>query len=135
MNPTDPTEPVVITPADILRAAAHYLYRHGWTQEAYYEPMFNRPWPAADALGAIGMAVHGHDHDNPLSRELPGWAQFTAAHDALNTHLKRVCDLGTRPELITIGDWNDLPEQTAESVITVLRAAADEWDRIHGGAA
>lgn len=138
MHPTqNQAQPVVVTPAIILRAAATYIERYGWTQNDYYlkdEDLF----PAACALGAIGMAAYGRVTDFPEAADhLPGWHDFITAYRALNNHLWETGELLLIDEYnrMTIGDWNDRPEQTHEAVVEALTAAADDWDRTYGGAA
>src|SRR4051812_18776365 len=50
----------VMTPAVLLRGAAVYLQRHGWTTgEFFANSEQNRPFPAACSLGAINICAHG----------------------------------------------------------------------------
>jgi hypothetical protein len=61
MHPTHSQLPgahIGVTPAAVLRGAAAYLQRHGWIRGAYYDAT-DHPFPAACAVGAIGMAAHG----------------------------------------------------------------------------
>jgi len=136
MHPTQQqAPPVEVTPADTLRAAAVYLNRHGWTQRDYYfnpEPGEDL-LPAACALGAIGMAAHGRETDWPDDQRNPGAAEFLSARRLLLDYLRRTGQASRQAH--AIGDWNDDPNQTHEAVVETLTAAADEWDRIHGGAA
>lgn len=140
MQPTqNQAEPVEVTPAFILRGAATYLDRHGWTQENYYfNPIADEDlFPAACALGAIGMAAYGHQTEVPdASEELPTWPEFRAAYIVLRAYVFGTDDPSDVDGVyLTIGDWNDAVDQKMEAVIDTLTAAADEWDRIHGGAA
>src|SRR5262245_39203735 len=57
-HPPAPVE-VDVTPADILRGAALYLQRHGWTQGDYYDRSRPQPFPPACAAGAVQCAVTG----------------------------------------------------------------------------
>ena len=135
MHPTQKqAPPVEVTPADTLRAAATYLDRYGWIQDDYYstiEPVEGF-LPEACALGAIGMAAHGRQISNPEDADLPGSDEFLSAQVLLHDYLIRTGELPDH--VYNIGDWNDHPDQTLEAVIATLRAAADDWDRIHGGA-
>jgi hypothetical protein len=136
MHPTQKqAPPVEVTPSFTLRAAAIYLERHGWTQRDYYfNPAPDQDLlPAACVLGAIGMAAHGHEIDWPENRCYPGSEEFLHARRLLLDYLRRTGQASRRDNAIS--DWNDDPNQTAEAVITALQAAADDWDRIHGGAA
>ncbi|OKI42299.1 DUF6197 family protein [Micromonospora sp. CB01531] len=136
MNPTQkqphtPGALADLTPADTLRCAARYLELHGWTRGVYYRVTHDTPFPPACAAGAIGMAAHGrciwlpHDY-----KAKPGVRDYTRALDALSDFLDVNGDTGYDDPL----DWNDDPWRTAEQVITTLRAAADDYDRTHGGA-
>ena len=137
-NPTGPAAdtdiPAVdVTPADILRGAAHYLDLHGWTQGDYYTA--DRPFPAACAIGAIGMAAHGvvtacPQVDGPNLRDCnPAFAylrSYLLDHGHIVIHGD---DWSTDPA--TTGDWNDRDDQSAANVIATLRAAADDYDWQH----
>lgn len=141
MHPTQ--KPLLTTdgadesPAHTLRAAALYLDDHGWIQGAYYattspSTMFT---PAACALGAIAIVVHGTVVDCPESSELPGYPALDGARQALTTSLNKAADIP--PWEFTIGEWNDQSGRTVEQVIQACRNAADAYDRAHttGGAA
>ena len=133
-NPTgtaaDTDDTIVVTPADILRGAARYLEIHGWTQRDHYSNQ-GGPFPPACALGAIGMAAHGHLVVLPCNSG-PGRRDARRARQYLTDYLT---DLGiiaapadewdTTPA--TVYDWNDRDDQTAETVIATLHAAADEY--------
>jgi len=131
---------VTTTPADILRSAARYLQLHGWTQGNYYATGDELTFPPACAAGAIGMAAHGtvaYDLHDP---DLPGHADFERAWNALDDYLFLANPPADNPsgnapddELSIIG-WNDRDDRTVEQVIAALTDAADDWDRIHGGA-
>ena len=137
-NPTCPAAdtdiPAVdVTPADIMRGAAHYLELHGWNQRDYYTT--DRPFPAADVIGAIGMAAHGVVTDCP-QLDGPNPRDCNRAFAYLRGYL---IDLGhiviygddRTTEPTTTGDWNDRDAQSAALVIATLRAAADEYDWQH----
>lgn len=134
----DTDDTPVVTPADILRGAATYLELHGWFQGDYYATFTGgiavsaEPFPAADVAGALGMAAHGELHDVPF---LAG-PNKTDCHNAYQWLSAYLADQGeiTPPE----GDgphhmskWNDHDNQSAEHVIAVLRAAADQYDWQH----
>ena len=83
-----------VTPAVILRGAATYIARYGWTQGTYYadqaapdgmsvEP---NPTPPACAMGAIAMAAFGRrlPEDSFLLDE---WVDYKNAEEALMAHL------------------------------------------------
>jgi len=147
MHPTG-TSPVdaASTPAGILRHAALYLQRHGWHQRAYYgatpgtddvsAATYYGATPPACVLGAIGMAVHGQAHPDPLDPELPHASAFSAAYGTLADHLILTNLSWIDSDEDTISGWNDHRDQSIGEVIAVLNAAANEWDRLHcGGAA
>ncbi|WP_433494356.1 DUF6197 family protein [Micromonospora sp. CA-248089] len=138
MNPTQkptttPGALADLTPADTLRCAARYLEIHGWIKGTYYSNQ-GGTFPPACAVGAIGMAAHGRLITIPATHG-SGARDCTRAIDYLTHYLT---DLG----IIAYGDdwntaptdaidWNDRDDQTAERVITTLRAAADNYDWTH----
>jgi hypothetical protein len=135
MHPTHrkPAE-VRVTPAETLRDAALYLHRHGWHQDDLYaQPGVLTPAACAD--GAIRCALFGApltaiyaDQHRQLTRVLGVLAAHI--HQFVYDNTERPVD----PPHVIVGDWNDEPERTADDVIATMRAAADDWDRIHGGA-
>ncbi len=134
MNPTQnqPAE-VHVTPADILRAAALYIERHGWTQWLYYNrDATDGPFPPACAIGGIRIAVYGDTTGLAASPADNALVAGTQRH--LAAHLDPDFYVTEYDAADVIGDWNDEGGRTAGQVIAALRAAADEWDRIHGGA-
>jgi hypothetical protein len=148
----DTDTPVAVTPADTMRGAARYLTAHGLHQGSYYpgpdqpsDPGY-QPFPPACAVGALAMAAHGRRHDSVYSclDQPAGLRAFNSAVNALTDYLDRVEEPPPGDPLLwdaTIIDqgsnpfaWNDHPDRTADQVIAVLYAAADDWDRTHGGA-
>ncbi|WP_328466740.1 hypothetical protein OHA21_47090 [Actinoplanes sp. NBC_00393] len=139
-NPTssaaDTTTEITVTPADTLRGAAHYLELRGWTRNDYYAGL--GAFPAACALGAIGMAAHGRRTDFPTSERLETLGDCRRAAGWLINYLS---DAGTSVSydcgptcfdgFNRIVDWNDNGNQTAKNVIATLRAAADEFEWAH----
>lgn len=128
---------VVVTPADILRGAARYLEIHGWHQGDYYAFIAAVPFPPACVTGAIGMAAHGTRLESPTTGSVPTARDFRVAFHYLSGYL---ADNGLTATTATDSDeidtdspfrWNDNDGQTAAMVITVLRAAADDYDRTH----
>ncbi|MEV1143321.1 hypothetical protein [Micromonospora sp. NPDC049799] len=129
-----------VTPADLLRMAALYLRRHGWTQSSYYDiyAPADLLTPPACAAGAIGIACAGHRVEHFSQLDGGTLADYLAALGAFVDYLDTttpvfavdeggfVIDENTSPY-----SWNDDPARTAEQVITALQAAADEWDRLH----
>ncbi|GGQ79630.1 DUF6197 family protein [Couchioplanes azureus] len=137
---------VVVTPADILRGAAHYLETYGWNRRAFYAEGF-KPFPPACVAGAIGMAAFGrcvdllypdmdsgidpealHDHDDAVAvfcnYRLDLMRKALDGQDPATVDRLPEWDLNTY-------EWNDYADQTADKVITTLRAAADEYDSTH----
>lgn len=111
------------SPAEILRGAACYLRRHGWTQHTYFSGPTDNPTPPACLLGALAMATFGHRFpDNPYDQ--PEWIDYKRAEQALIDYLalnSSPDDEWPEPEL---GEWNDQPARTADQVITALEQAA-----------
>ena len=142
-NPTaraaDTDNPAVVTPALILRGAATYLDRHGWTQGRHYSG--TDPFPPADAVGAIAMAAHGQRSNDIFVTDASDDAtrDFRRAVDAFCDYLSRyepTCTLSADPgtdldiELCPY-IWNDALALTAQHVTRALRAAANDYDRTH----
>ncbi|MFF0471488.1 hypothetical protein ACFYPX_29130 [Micromonospora zamorensis] len=146
MNPTQkpthtPAALADLTPADILRCAARYLERRGWTQGEPYELAENPPFPPACTLGAITMAVYGY----PATIE--DRQNGDVAPDILRDNTVRcLADFlwsdGRVPEpdyygglccsnTEIVSDWNDDATQTLPDVLDILRACADDYDWTH----
>ena len=145
MNPTHyllqkpPIDPA-LTPAALLRGAALYLERHGWTTGEIFAPATEEnSLPNACAIGAINVAAHGR----PVLSSLDG-----TDDDLTNAAIlaMRVFAVWLDPDykfgingtsaIDIIGDWNDHTGRIAAEVIEALRDAANEWDGIDptGGA-
>jgi hypothetical protein len=126
------TLPVDMTPADVLRAAALYLERHGWTQYLLYES--DQPFPPACAMGAVRMTVLG----DPLGlADIPNDTDTALVNRVLRYlagYIDADFDAETSSAMQFIGEWNDDRDRTKPDVVSLLRDAADEWDRIHRGA-
>ncbi|MEH1164627.1 hypothetical protein V6V47_04480 [Micromonospora sp. CPCC 205539] len=120
----NPPTATPVTPADLLRMAALYLRRHGWTQGDYYTIVFDALTPRACVSGAVAMAAYGTATDFPFGVDRPERPDFRAALGVLRDFL----DLGCTSRLF---GWNDKPGRTADEVITTLTAAADRWDSLH----
>jgi len=115
--------------AGILRAAAHYLFRHGWIQGSYYDQTVSVFTPAACVVGAIATVCFGGPVEAPSQHfDAPGWAEYEAAISHLDVRL--VLRHGT-----DVYSFNDAPGRTVDQVLAVLAEAADEWDHSHGGGA
>ena len=132
-NPTGPAAdtdlPAVdVTPADILRGAARYLELHGWTQGDYYART-GEPFPPADMTGAIAVATFGYITDCPFYEPAPIVREYWQTVEILAVYLDGVELFNPDADHGSPYRWNDDPARTAEQVITVLRAAADDYDR------
>ncbi len=126
-----------VTPADLLRMAALYLHRHGWTQGRYYATT-DTPTPPACVAGAIGIACAGHKVEHFAQLDGDTLADYLATLAAFVDYLDDfhplflvdedgfVIDEHTSPY-----SWNDDPTRTTHQVITALERAADEWNRLH----
>ena len=143
MHPTqNPAVGVDLTPADILRAAAVYLHRYGWTQGDYFAhlPHSADLLPAACANGAIAAAAYGYPTHAPYAdhHDDDGRRLFTRAVDFLDDYLSLNDQRPADSDYLVLTSirWNDTPGRTADHVIAVLDAAADDWQRTHtpGGA-
>jgi hypothetical protein len=146
MQPTQnpPTEPIfgpdveaVTTPAVTLRNAALYVERHGWTQSLFFDLAHDGPFPPACAMGAIRMAVYGSTSLDPDTTDVDQQALLTRANRQLAGYLDPDFGISEDDDPYSasdrIGDWNDETDRTAADVITTLREAADDWDRLHTG--
>lgn len=117
--------PVSLAVADILRAAATYLQRHGWVQGRYYATT-NRPHPKACALGAIAICTHGQIHTDPDDPLLPAAEDYQQAITTLACHLNLEPDGGQGPAQL-VCEYNDDPTHTADHITAALNAAANRW--------
>jgi hypothetical protein len=151
-NPTAPAadtaDPSVVTPADILRGAARYLEAHGWTQNVYYGGNADEAFPPACADGAIGMAAYGRVTACPgREKQDPGYRDYNRACDYFGGYLRQIgyqppCDpwcpgdpdcLCDNDETEVVFVWNDDPQCIKQDVVRALNAAADDYERTHGG--
>jgi hypothetical protein len=83
--------------------------------------------PAACTVGAIGMVCYGGPVDAPAQHfDDPGWDDFETAVAHVDRYL-------IVEHALDVYSFNDAKGRTADQVRTALRAAADEWDRTHGG--
>ena len=126
-----PTRPTSITTDVVLRNAALYLDRHGWTQIQFFDLTADTAFPPACAAGAISIVVQGRCVGNdshlicaPATGDaLPALRDFAAWLDP-DYHPDRA-----NPTEV-IGDWNDHFDRTRREVIDALRAAADDYTAI-----
>ncbi|MDG4790243.1 hypothetical protein O7626_30705 [Micromonospora sp. WMMD1102] len=147
MNPTQKPDPTAaaladLTPADILRCTARYLERHGWIQGNAYQPDTTDPFPAACAIGAITISIYGglsapvdrqerHDAWRLVNRVTAQLAEYlwTDGRVKESDYYGAMCS--SAPEIVA--GWNDDSTQALADVLDILRAAADDHDRTHGG--
>ena len=145
-SPTLDDEPGM-TPADLLRGAAVYLKRHGWTKGQFFEQLADTdgPFVPACASGAIMTVAHGQCVPNGIIR----YDETTDPNAAAAARAMRVFANWLDSDYISdsvevlpvsyldvIGDWNDDKGRTLDEVVQALTDAADDWDRAHptGGA-
>jgi hypothetical protein len=106
------------TAARILRSAALYLERHGWTQHAYFDPTATLFTPAADMAGAIAMVCYGGPVEAPAQHfDDPGFLDWEEAV----LHLDRYLLVHDGSECY---EFNDVPGRRIDDVLHVLREAA-----------
>ena len=123
-----PTRPTSITTDVVLRSAALYLDRHGWTQIQFFDLTEGNPFPPACAAGAISIVVQGRCVGNdshlicvPVTGDaLPALRVFSAWLDS-------DYDPDRANPTEVIGDWNDYSGRTLQEVIDALNAAADDY--------
>jgi hypothetical protein len=131
----NPPTAAQVTPADLLRMAARYLELHGWTQRVYFDRTEDTSFPPACVTGAIGMAVYGDCRpvllgDSPdCDAALRRLADYLWRDGRVPEHDYYGALCCSDREIVT--DWNDEPTQALADVLDILRAAADEWDRLH----
>ncbi|GAB1692785.1 hypothetical protein [Krasilnikovia sp. M28-CT-15] len=132
------------TPAVLLRGAAAYLTRHGWTQHQFFDLLADTcgPFPPACASGAIMTAAAGRCLAEGIGTLDPDDPEARTALTAMRVFADWL-DGGYVPAegfpasaIDVIGDWNDHDGRTLDEVVECLIMAADDWDRIHttGGA-
>ena len=125
----------VETPAGVLRHAALYLTRYGWTQRDFYTYAHgDELLPSACLVGAIRAAVCGKPcrstDTNSQAREIRAAEFLIADHLGLgpDTDIEAAdMDAGDIEDRLT--GWNDETGRTPVQVITELVAAADAYDR------
>ncbi len=130
MHPTQKPPGLDPTPADILRCAALYLDRHGLHRGDMFANL-TQLTPPACVQGAIQMAACG----GTTAPHAPGTIALVDETTAvLADHLCHGAYLASTDPGQRVADWNDQPGRTATQAAAVLHAAADDWDRVYGGA-
>jgi hypothetical protein len=134
-KPAVPTRPAEgWTVGTTLRAAADYLDRYGWVQGDYYDTTASTFTPAACLVGAVGVVCYGGPVAAPaMAFDDPGFGDFEAALAFLDDYLARVRPADVDPDDVNAYSVNDTPGRTKVQVTTMLRAAADEYDRVQTG--
>jgi hypothetical protein len=142
-NPPTSTPAADVTPADILRNAARYLHRYGWTQGDFFNTTLTGgpAFPPACATGAITMAVYGHPTD-PRGNDPEYDDRADLCNRAMRCldHFLSTGDYVTDPDpfgrvcpspIEVVTDWNDEEGRTLDEVTAALTDAADQWDTTH----
>lgn len=138
MNPTQLLAGIEVSPAELLRAAKHYVATFGWHQGAMFAD-FGLPCPPACAAGAIRFAVMGETMpcaDEALS---DGRAdRFVDTVDVLAWYLINTGAVIVDDDSFTddmpydvVAGWNDDASRNVAHILAALNGAADEWDRLH----
>lgn len=135
--PTPTAHDPAMTPGVLLRGAAVYLTRHGWTQHQFFDMAADSgdPFPPACASGAIIAAafgrcipsgvctVDGSDDPDTLAalRAMRFFADWLDDGETISGDLAPSC-------IDAIGDWNDDEWRSRYFVIQSLQDAANDWD-------
>lgn len=124
---TDPT------PADLLRWAALYLRRRGWSAGALFALDAANPFPPACAAGAIHMAACGSTDMGVYvgKRNAAAAPLIAAAELALVAYIDPDFDPAHQIPTDVIGDYNDEPGRTGEEIAHLLEEVATDWDTTH----
>jgi hypothetical protein len=146
MHPTQqPTADRSETPAAVLRHAAVYLWRYGWTTDMFYlhatdDTNSQAVMPAACIAGAIRTVVFGqpveilsdhapdHDHQTWQTAIRTVQASEQVLADAIRG---RGPDDDYTSPIDIIGNWNDEDGRTIADVLILLYSTADDWDAAH----
>ena len=142
-QPTDRSE----TPAAVLRHAAVYLWRYGWTTDMFYRHATDDTdgqavMPAACIAGAIRTVVFGQpveilsDHAPGPDHDHDGWQAsirtVQASEQVLADAIRgRGPDDDYTSPIDIIGNWNDEDGRTIADVLILLYSTADDWDAAH----
>ena len=124
-----------MSPAELLRGAALYLWRHGWMRGDFFDLLDDQPFPRACALGAINICAHGRPilgSDDTAEDALTDAA--IRAMRVLAGYLDPDYDTGDSlhaSAIDIVAAYNDQEHMTAEEIVDTLRKAAHEWDRTH----
>jgi hypothetical protein len=133
--PTTDTSAARTSPAELLRGAARYLRRHGWTQGEFFDLLTEQPFPPACTLGAISIAASGRCLADPFTTlDDPASDDAIRAARILAAYLDPDADPWTSA-IDIIGDWNDHDTRTLDDVIDALHTAADEYVVLPAGGA
>lgn len=104
-----------MTTAEVLRAAADHIEKHGWTQHG--PGVDGNRCCASVAIIVVVDKAFGVAPSSRSARDTKAQALFVAAKLALMKHLRLSGGWA-------VPGWNDAPGRTAEEVIAALRGAA-----------
>ncbi len=117
----------------VLRRAARYLDRHGWTPTGLYDVHsgcllkcrchFTGTYPAS-ILGGIRVGVFGQPRWYLTATDEPARHAYTTAVEWLNTYLIAIGHAGRHASVF---DWQTAPGRTPTQVSDALRAAATAY--------
>jgi hypothetical protein len=147
MHPTQQPSCSRETPATVLRHAAVYLWRYGWTTDMFYRHATDNTdgqavMPAACIAGAIRTVIFGqpieilsdhapgpdHDHESWQANIRTVQASEQVLADAIRG---RGPDDDYTSPIDIIGNWNDEDGRTVADVLILLYSTADDWDAGH----
>ncbi|MBB2941819.1 hypothetical protein FB565_001523 [Actinoplanes lutulentus] len=120
---------------DLLYRAAAYLTCHGWTPKGLYKthgrcfsicPEHGPFCYPASTLGAIRVAVFGHNVVRLDNISAEARHTYTAAVEWLNTYLLAV---GYAGQHASVFDWETAPARTRVHAIGALQEAAFAYRR------
>lgn len=133
-QPPTPDSDTGMTPADLLRSAALYLFLHGWHHGEFFDLLSDKPFPPACTLGAINICAHGRPIlcSDDGSQDADTDAAITAARLLAASLDSDYASGNTEVSAIDIvSGFNDHDGRTIGEVIEALTEAADDWDRAH----
>jgi hypothetical protein len=87
------------------------------------------------AVAAVQLSTDTAEQRHAITqtiRHLAGWLMSPRDIGFCDEIYLYSLDLETLAQVVF--DWNDEHGRTGDDVIATLRAAADDWDRVHGGA-
>ncbi|MEV6524668.1 hypothetical protein AB0M43_22185 [Longispora sp. NPDC051575] len=124
-------KPNLLTPADVLDAAADYITAYGWCQDQYFDVdtlSFGMVYPPACALGAIFQVTGERDAVRVLGEYINSIRQCTCPIDINPDDC--ACD-----DIESVDVWNDTHGRTADEVSATMHNAAEAWRAAQSGGA